>query len=270
MSKRLSIKDSFKREAEYFFAALRFFTRLPVPRWIGHTADQLNHAARYFSLMGIIVGAIGAIVTYLATLILPASLSILLGMLATLLTTGAFHEDGLADAVDGFGGGWDKLRILEIMKDSRVGSYGAIAIALMMLSKFSALQAIASSTNITILCAVLVAGHAISRLASTSQICFLEYVRENDLSKSKPLAQKLSLGELMIAIFFGFLPCAWLCVQSYFNCSLLIALLLVAIMTVYTSCYYKRHIGGYTGDCLGASQQLTEFVFYAGLLCKFS
>src|SRR5690349_17817868 len=100
-----------KQELTYFFAALRFFTRLPVPQWVGHSSEQLDHAARYFSLIGIIVGIIGAATTYIASLVLPVSIAILLGMLATLLVTGAFHEDGFADTVDGFGGGWEKLRI---------------------------------------------------------------------------------------------------------------------------------------------------------------
>ena len=95
-----------KRELGYFFAALRFFTRLPVPAWVGHTQDQLDHAARYFPLVGILIGGIGAAVTELAALALPVGVAVLLGLAATILATGAFHEDGFADSCDGFGGGW--------------------------------------------------------------------------------------------------------------------------------------------------------------------
>ena len=105
------------KQLEYFFAALRFFTRLPVPAWVGHDAQQLNHAARWFPLVGAIVGAIGAAATELAALALPIGSAVLLGMVATVLVTGGFHEDGFADSCDGFGGGWDKAQVLAIMKD---------------------------------------------------------------------------------------------------------------------------------------------------------
>lgn len=259
-----------KKQLEYFFAALRFFTRLPVPQWVGHSAEQLNHASRYFPLIGIMVGTIGAGVTYLAALILPISIAIMLGMIATILTTGAFHEDGFADTVDGFGGGYDKLRILEIMKDSRVGSYGVIAMSLLLLAKFTTLGEIATRHGIFLLCVVLVTAHAVSRLASTTLLYCLEYVREDASSKSKPLSTQLTGSELCIAGFFGLLPAGFLCYLWPVHLSLGIALLLVIITTVWTACYFKRHIGGYTGDCLGATQQITEIVFYLGLLCNFT
>lgn len=259
-----------KRELEYFFAALRFFTRLPVPAWVGHSAEQLNHAARYFPLAGIIVGMIGATVTLLAAMVLPLSLAILLGMVTTLLATGAFHEDGFADAVDGFGGGWEKLRILEIMKDSRVGSYGAIAIALLLLAKFVALHELALRHGVFVLAAILIAAHALSRLASTTLLYVLDYVREDELSKSKPLAQQLSRGELLCATCLGLAPLGLLLYTGIAWSSLATALTLGIAMTLYAARYFKKHIGGYTGDCLGATQQLAEIVFYLGLLCKFS
>ena len=156
-----------KRELEYFFAALRFFTRLPVPAWVGHDAEQLNHAARYFPLVGILVGAIGALVTELAALALPIGVAVLLGMAATVLTTGGFHEDGFADSCDGFGGGWDKGRVLAIMKDSRIGSHAAIGLGLLLLTKWNVLVEIDATFGPPLLAMTLVAGHAVSRLAST-------------------------------------------------------------------------------------------------------
>lgn len=259
-----------KRELEYFFAALRFFTRLPVPSWVGHSSEQLNHASRYFPLMGIIVGTIGAAITLFASFILPASMAIILGMVATILTTGAFHEDGFADAVDGFGGGYEKLRILEIMKDSRVGSYGVIAMTLLLLAKFIALLEIASAHSLVLLAAVLISGHAISRLASTTLLYFLDYVREDQLSKSKPLSTQLTRCELLIATAFGVLPTVSLCYLWPDHYSLIMAIVLVMLTTAWAARYFKQHIGGYTGDCLGATQQAAEMAFYAGLLCTFS
>src|SRR5574343_1271598 len=131
-----------RRELEYFFGAVRFFTRLPVPDWVGHSAAALNRSARYFPAVGLLVGGIGALV-YLATLQLwPPPGAVLLSMAATIYATGAFHDDGLADTADGLGGGWDKARILAIMKDSRVGSYGVVALWLALSSKFALLAAL--------------------------------------------------------------------------------------------------------------------------------
>jgi adenosylcobinamide-GDP ribazoletransferase len=260
------------RELKYFFAALRFFTRLPVPAWVGHSQEQLDHAARYFSLIGIVIGVIGAAVTEMAALLLPMSLAILLGMAATLLATGAFHEDGFSDSCDGFGGGWEKLQVLTIMKDSRVGSYGAIGIAMMLFAKFNALAEIdaTDSANVapTVLAAALVAGHAVSRFASTVLIYALDYVREDETSKSKPLATRMAKGELALAGLFSLAPCALLLFLLPPQ-QVAIALLFVALAAWLAARYFVRRIDGYTGDCLGATQQVTELAFYLGLLCVF-
>lgn len=250
-------------EPEYFFAALRFFTRLPVPAWVGHSQAQLDQAARYFPLVGVIVGTLGALVTEVSALLLPVSLAILLGMVATLLVTGAFHEDGLADTIDGMGGGWGKAQVLTIMKDSRVGSYGAIGIGLALLTKYTALAEIEGAFEPPVLAFALVAAHGVSRFASTTLIHGLEYVREDETAKSKPLARRLSFGGMACAGLFGLLPCLLLGWYA------LVPLMLVALTTLLAARYFQRRIGGYTGDCLGATQQLTELAFYFGLLCSF-
>jgi adenosylcobinamide-GDP ribazoletransferase len=250
------------RELEVFFAALRFFTRLPVPAWVGHSQQQLDRAARYFPLVGLIVGGIGALVTFAAARALPVSLAILAGMAATLAVTGAFHEDGFADAADGFGGGWDKRRVLEIMKDSRIGSFGAIAITLMLLAKFNALVQIDALDGRRMLVLALLAGHALSRFASTTLICALDYVREDDSAKAKPLARRLSPPALGVAALFGLGPCLLLAVSKVW-----VAIVLAAAVTLLCARYFVRRIGGYTGDCLGATQQAAELAFYVGLLC---
>lgn len=128
-----------RREIELFFNALRFFTRMPVPRWVGHSTDLLNHSARYFPLVGWLVGLVGAAGFLIVGLALPVSLAIVLSMAATIRFTGAFHEDGFGDVCDGFGGGWDRAQVLSIMKDSRIGAYGAIGLVLMLIAKFLAL-----------------------------------------------------------------------------------------------------------------------------------
>ncbi|MCK9989345.1 MAG: adenosylcobinamide-GDP ribazoletransferase [Rugosibacter sp.] len=249
----------------YFFAALRFFTRLPVPAWVGHSQEQLNHAARYFPLVGAVVGLIAAAVTLLAAKVLPLTLAVVLGMAASILATGAFHEDGFADACDGFGGGRDKAQILSIMKDARVGSYATIGVVLILLAKWNSLLEMAYQWHIYSLCAAIVAGHTVSRLASTILIFNLDYVRDDASAKSKPLAVRLAPHELALAAFFGLAPCVLLPAIP-----LAIALLAVALCTWLAARYFVRHLGGYTGDCLGATQQLAELLFYLGLLCSYT
>ena len=254
-----------KRELEYFFAALRFFTRLPVPVWVGHTQDQLDPAARYFPLVGILIGGIGAAATELAALALPISVAVAIGMAATILATGAFHEDGFADSCDGFGGGWEKAQVLAIMKDSRIGSYAALGVGLILLTKWNALLELDAAFEPPLLALALVAGHAASRLASTVLISTLDYVRDDDSSRAKPLAQRMALHELGIATVFGLAPCLLLPALDA-----LVALAAAALATLLAARYFVRRIGGYTGDCLGATQQIGELAFYLGLLCSFT
>ncbi len=246
-----------RREAEYFFGALRFFTRLPVPAWVGHSAEMLNGAARYFPLVGILVGAAGALAFELAAFIFPLSVALLFGMAATLLLTGAFHEDGFADAVDGFGGGWDKAQVLAIMKDSRIGSYGAIGITLLLLGKFLALLELPDDW----IAVTLVAAHAASRFCAVTLIATLSYVREDDTSRSKPLANALGSGALAVAALFGLAPLLLLPGEAAAG-----GLALAAAVTFLAARYFVKRIGGYTGDCLGAVQQGTELAIYLGVL----
>ncbi len=262
----LKLLIKIRAQCIYFFAALRFFTRLPVPAWVGHSPDQLNHAARYFPLVGVLVGLIAATTTLVAALMLPVSVAVVLGMAASVLVTGAFHEDGFADACDGFGGGWDKAQVLAIMKDSRVGSYATLGVVLLLLAKWNALVAIAADFDLLTLGLTLVAAHGVSRLAATCLIFTLSYVRDDDAAKAKPLAVRMSPHELLIAAMTGVAPCALLPATNH----LLIALLAVALCTWFAARYFVRRIGGYTGDCLGATQQMAELAFYVGFLCSFT
>lgn len=248
-----------RREFEHFFAALRFFTRLPAPRWVGHSEEQLNHAARWFPAVGWIVGAFGAAVTLATMQFWSPPVAVLLGMVATLLVTGAFHEDGLADTIDGCGGGWTRDDVLRIMKDSRIGSYGATGIGIALLLKYSLLSGLAVLPAPTF-AAVLIAGHAASRFASTTLIYFLDYAR--DEGKSKPLATRMSKNELAFSALCGLAPCMFLPLPQVF-----LALVLVALVTLFSARYFVKRLGGYTGDTLGATQQSAELTFYLGMTC---
>jgi adenosylcobinamide-GDP ribazoletransferase len=247
----------FRQEAEAFFGAVRFFTRLPVPAWVGHSQEALDRAARYFPLVGILVGVLGGLTFLLVAYVLPVSIALLFSMAATLLVTGAFHEDGLSDAVDGFGGGWTKSQVLAIMKDSRIGSYGALAVALMLLAKFNALYELPDDW----IAPALVAAHAASRFCSTALIHALDYVRDDDSSRAKPLAVRMGAGSLAVAGLFGLAPLALLPWEAA-----LAGLGLAALTTFIAARYFVKRIGGYTGDCLGATQQLSELAIYLGIL----
>jgi adenosylcobinamide-GDP ribazoletransferase len=248
-----------KRELEYFFGAVRFFTRLPVPGWVGHSAEALNHSARYFPAVGLIVGGIGALVYLGAILLWPPAVAVLLSMAATIYATGAFHEDGLSDTVDGLGGGWEKLRILEIMKDSRVGSYGVVAMVLALLGKFTLLTAL----DTLLVPFALLAGHALSRGCALLLLATMDYVREDLLAKAKPLANQLSGWALLVSLVFVLVALAMLPWQkAVAGCAL------AALATLWLAGKFKRWLGGYTGDCLGAVQQVSEIAFYLGLLAR--
>lgn len=247
------MRFSVKNEWRYFLTALMFFTRIPV-RFSHFDDADLNKATRYFPLIGIFVGAVGALVFWLSDILLPLEIALLLSMASTILLTGAFHEDGLADAVDGLGGGWSREQVFTIMVDSRIGSYGAVGLVMVLLIKYQAL-----SYQLAVLMPVtLIAGHALSRLSAVLVMATQSYVKAE--GKSKPLAIKLTRTELMIAIFFGVLPMVFL------SPKFLVALVPVAIVWLWFSAKIKARIGGYTGDCLGAMQQFTEVAFYVGLL----
>lgn len=243
-----------RTEIRLFFTALCFFTRLPFIRWSGHSEDDLNHSVRYFPLVGLIVGGIGAFTWWLSAQILPNQIAILISMISTLWVTGGFHEDGLADSCDGLGGGWTQEQMLTIMKDSRIGSYGSLALIMALLLKFETLKALDS----TLLPLILIAGHSVSRLLSVALIATLSYVKEN--GKAKPLAQHITGFELLIATSSGLSPLVFLPIN------LLPTLFAVLISGLYFGQTLRRLLGGYTGDCLGAMQQIAELCFYLGIL----
>jgi adenosylcobinamide-GDP ribazoletransferase len=251
-----------KKEVQIFLTAVMFYTRIPVPSWVNHDADYLNKATKYFPLIGWIVGIIAVLVFVGANYLFNPSIAIIISMAASVLLTGAFHEDGFADVCDGFGGGWTKEKILMIMKDSRVGAYGVIGTIFILSLKFYVL---ASFTPIQIPI-VLIAAHALSRWAASTFILTHEYVRENEDSKAKPVAKKFLFAHFLIASLFGILP-----IILFKNAMAFLLIIPVYLMKVYLANYFKKWIGGYTGDCLGATQQLCEIVFYlsAFVLWKF-
>lgn len=244
-----------------------FLTRLPVPRFTDHAPEYLQQSTRYFPLIGWIVGGISAGFFLFCYQFLSLELSVLASIFAGILTTGAFHEDGFADVCDAFGGGWTKEKILEIMKDSRLGTFGTIGLIGILGAKFLLLRDLIlllqpSSANVSLLIVFsLVAAHSISRFMSVVSIQFYPYVTPDDTSKAKPsAAKKLSPSSLVVAflfaiVFFALLP------PVFFG---IIPLLLVA--TVLLNRYFSKWIGGHTGDCLGTVQQITELLCYLTMI----
>jgi adenosylcobinamide-GDP ribazoletransferase len=249
-----------QREIRLFFTALMFFTRIPCPAWVDHSEEYLHHSSRYFPLMGWIVGGIGAAILFCSSFFLPTIIAVLLSMLATILTTGAFHEDGFADMCDGFGGGWTKERILEIMQDSRLGTYGTIGLIGMLALKAVCLLEIAQKTSIINAGFVMLAAHAASRFTAVTFLVTHEYARIDGESKSKPLATRMNISEFVTALISGLAPMLLLFPFLGWKVALLLIPLLFAKW--YLGRFYERWIGGYTGDCLGATQQVAEVAFY--------
>ena len=248
-----------KKELKIFFTALMFFTRIPGPQWVGFSDENLEKSTKYFPLIGMIVGTIAAFVYCISQLFLPGSISIVLSLSAGILATGAFHEDGLADVCDGFGGGWSKEKILEIMKDSRIGTYGVVGLALVLLSKYVLSVELTQISGIYFI-SVIILGHTLSRLNATSVILVYQYTRDDSTSKTKPLAKTLTMANYLVAFFIGIVPLILISfIWSYYISIIVLPLIL---LTVYLGSYFKKWIGGYTGDCLGAVQQLSEILIY--------
>jgi adenosylcobinamide-GDP ribazoletransferase len=257
-----------KKQLHIFFTALMFYTRIPCPKNIDHNPDYLNKASRYFPLIGWIVGGISFLVYYLSAVLFTNEIAVILSIIAGILTTGAFHEDGFADVCDGFGGGWTKEKILLIMKDSAIGAYGATGLVLLFLLKFYVIldTLYTSENNLqSAVCNLLIflSAHSVSRLSAISIVFTHQYSRDDASSKSKPIAQNFTWKEVVGASFFGLLP---LMALSFFQWQLLLALIPVFIARFFLARYFQKWIDGYTGDCLGATQQVCEVVFYLSII----
>ncbi|WP_367774042.1 adenosylcobinamide-GDP ribazoletransferase [Flavobacterium sp. WC2421] len=258
-----------KKELHIFFTALMFYTRIPCPKNIDHNPDYLNKASRYFPFIGWIVGVVAFGVFSLFSYLISPEIAVIVSMIASILVTGAFHEDGFADVCDGFGGGWTKEKILLIMKDSAIGAYGSIGVVLLFLLKFQALSHIVSTIDLLniqtqiVVFLLFVSAHAVSRLAAISIVFTHEYSREDASSKSKPIAQNYTWREVVGAFFFGLLP---LVILACFQWQFLLVLVPVFLTRFFLASYFQKWIDGYTGDCLGATQQVCEVVIYLSVI----
>jgi adenosylcobinamide-GDP ribazoletransferase len=249
--------NDMRRQVMIFLNAVMFYTRIPVPSWMTHDEDLLNRATVYFPFIGWIVGLGSVLVLIGADYLWTWPVAILLSMVASILITGAFHEDGFADVCDGFGGGWTAVKILEIMKDSRVGTYGLAGLGLLLGLKFALLNQMNPLQAI----AALMVAHPLSRFTALTFIYTHPYAREDASSKVKPVAKEMHLSELLLAAAFALIPLVVVVIYAR-NPFYLLVFVPLLLLKWRLGAWFSKWIGGYTGDCLGATQQLAEVVIY--------
>ena len=248
-----------KNEFWTILLALQFMTRLPGVPASAYSESRFSASVRHYPLVGLLIGLLAAAIFAIATRYFPHVIAVLLSTGALLLLTGAFHEDGLADTADGIGGGQTTARALEIMKDSRIGTYGSVVLFIALATKISALNSMGSNAVLV----SLVAAHCMSRWSSVVAIATSNYVR--DTGTGKPTAAGIRPFAMLYASIVGLAPVAAL----YFLWSPTVAAGAAAGLVVghvLMRCFYQPKIGGYTGDCLGAVQQASEIGVYLGIL----
>lgn len=247
-------------QVRLFLIAVQFYTRVPIPAWVGFEPEWLTRSTRYFPLVGGLVGAAIMVVMLLASGVLGDRIGVLIAIAFGVLLTGAFHEDGFTDTCDGLGGGQTPAQALAIMKDSRIGAYGTIGIVLLLLVKWEALLRIDPLA--------IVAAHGFSRGCAVLMMHTLPYLRADAESKAKPIAVGLRTGDAAIAYGFALLAVVPMLVAPTERTDLqavAIALAAALLVTLWFRRRLARKLGGYTGDTLGATQQLAEVAFYLGL-----
>ncbi|RFO98709.1 adenosylcobinamide-GDP ribazoletransferase [Rhodoferax lacus] len=278
------------RFVRHYLLSLQFFTRLPVTgrlaAWVGYSPEMLRASAAHFPGVGWLIGGLVAALSALLLWALPQGgfsplVVAAMGTAFGILLTGAFHEDGLADVADGLGGSYERERALDIMKDSRVGAFGAIAIAMALLTKV-ALVAQLGLMGVAVLCPVVFLAHVVSRTWPLLLIRLLPHVGDTAASKSKPLADQISGAALLVALLW--------CLAAFALVLLLVpplasgaiwptllqpsallsamgwALALSALAFAWMGRLFAKRLQGFTGDCLGATQQICELAFYLGFL----
>jgi adenosylcobinamide-GDP ribazoletransferase len=238
------------REAGLVLTAVQFMTRLPVPApsWApAWQPDMLARAARHFPLVGALVGAICAAVWLLAGAVLPPAAAAGIVLAVGMLVTGALHEDGLADLFDGLGGGFTRDRALEIMRDSRIGTYGGAALIMSLGLRWAALAALAPLNGACALIAV----HALSRAPATVMLAAYDYAREG------PTARDVAGGVTVPEAIWAALS-ALVIAALALGPTALAAALAGVIGAAAMAAWMLRRLGGYTGDGLGAMEQAAE------------
>ncbi|SDX00275.1 adenosylcobinamide-GDP ribazoletransferase [Marinobacter mobilis] len=253
-------KDFLSREWQAFWLALGFLSRIPMLVRIDYSPQLMNQSSLYFPLVGLLLGALYAGLYLVVALFWSPLVSVGLVVAFHLWLTGAFHEDGLADCTDALGGGLTVKDKLRIMKDSRIGTYGTVALVMALGLKASLLLEV-PSTALALLLAPCVA-----RLTPLLLMRYLSYVSDPDKSKSKPVAESFSADRLLVATAFTVIVA--LAASWWSGLILLWATVAVSGTALLWGQLLKRQLGGYTGDALGASVVIAELVLLLGLAAQ--
>ena len=245
-------------------AALTFFTRLPFWRIREIPAEHFKRVVPLWPVSGWLTGGVTAGVLILCGQVMPLTLAWILAITARLLLTGALHEDGLADFIDGFGGGTSRERTLEIMKDSHIGTYGVIGLILYyaLLILFPTFGRLGDYPvwNLAIL---VFCGDCWSKCCAAQLINILPYARTEETAKNKTVYERMTLPELLICFFFGLAPAFVLMFGLHlFPAGFGWQLTVPVFVTLLLALLMKRRIAGYTGDCCGATFLLSELLFF--------
>jgi len=243
-----------------FFAAVGFFTRIPVWRFCDIPADKYKRVVDLWPLAGWITGGVTALALWGALLVFPPVTAVMAAFTVRLLLTGGLHEDGLADFIDGFGGGTDRNRILGIMKDSRIGSYGVIGLIVYFILLVTAIAPYPPDLAPWIV----FAADPWSKFCGSFLINTLPYARKQEEAKNKLIYDRMSPVAFIICLAAGFIPI--LLLPTIYWLSICLPLLVSFVMIL----YLRRKIGGYTGDCCGATALLCELSFHlsAIIICR--
>ncbi|HEY8880468.1 MAG TPA: adenosylcobinamide-GDP ribazoletransferase [Roseateles sp.] len=250
-----------------FLVALQFLTRLPV-RLIRFEPAWLNDCVRHFPLVGALVGAVGAAVLVGAVQLWPAWVAALLALAATVALTGGFHEDGLADTFDALGGAVSREKALSIMKDSRIGSYGALALGLSLLLR-AALLAVLATRPLMGAIAALIVSHSLARTAAVGVMVSLPYGGDVEHAKAKPLALAVAPRNFGIALAWCGLLGLALAAAGVQPLRWVAALAAAAAVALLMRHWLRSRLGGYTGDGLGATEQLAEIAVLLAFTASF-
>ena len=238
------------------WAALIFFTRLPW--WRIYQPPQASYKAvvEFWPMTGWLTGGAMATTLFLGSMVLPWSVAVIAAIAVRLLITGALHEDGLADFMDGFGGGGDRARILAIMKDSHIGTYGVLGLILY----FMLLGTTLYSLSPTFAALTVLAADPFSKMVASQLINMLPYARREEEAKNRTIYRKPSLAAGLSLTVQGLLPMALMIGMTGISWYLVIAL--PALVMYFLYLLMLRKLQGYTGDCCGAVCLLVELAVY--------
>ncbi|MGL4293805.1 MAG: adenosylcobinamide-GDP ribazoletransferase [Bacteroidales bacterium] len=239
-------------------AAIIFFTRLPLYRWIEISGEPFKKLVAYWSLTGWLTALFTAGTLWVATLVMPYPIAIIAAMIVRLLLTGALHEDGLADFFDGFGGGSTPERILSIMKDSHIGTYGVISLIGYFGLWFSVMNSVSPETAVKL---IFIADPG-SKFVASFLINRLPYARSIENSKNQTIYTPLKPFEIVVSSIFGLSPLLIFAPVPAWT-----SLIFPVIFFMVFVRYLQKKINGYTGDCCGSLYLMTEIIFLIALVC---